>query len=67
MRRASYTYTDYKSAYRRTDVVYLIVFNMVCGQLSEAGAPRQFLRPPGGLNFASDVMGTATAFVRSKS
>ena len=32
-------------------------------KLSEAGPPRHFSRPPGGLDFASDVVGTATASV----
>jgi hypothetical protein len=30
---------------------FLIVFYMFNGQLSEAGAPRHFLRPPGGCDF----------------
>ena len=31
--------------------IFLIMFYMFNGQLSEAGAPRHFLRPPGGCDF----------------
>jgi hypothetical protein len=32
-------------------IYFLIVFYMFNGQLSEAGAPRHFLKPPGGCDF----------------
>ena len=43
---------------------YVFIFHQVLKlePLSEAGAPRHFSRPPGGLDCASDFVGTATSF-----